>query len=74
MILEFNERQYINVEQIDALRWFAPKDGNNGYGIVVIRGQKITVKIEEFDVIEKAYLWYNGYSLYDKNLKKKGGK
>lgn len=70
MILNFNNKQYINVEAIEAIRWITPNKNDNGFGIIFIGGQKMTVEAEDFNIIEKAYRWQNDYSIYDKNLKK----
>lgn len=74
MVLNFGKKQYIHVEAIEALRFFEGKDGDDGFGVIFVDGQKMSVESCEFDVIEEAYVWQNGYSMYDKNLKKKGGK
>ncbi len=65
MLLEYSERKYINVDEIQLLRM-----NRNGLGTVVIGGVKVTLTSDEFDVIEKAYLQQWKHSLYDKNLVK----
>lgn len=72
MILEFNDKHYINVEDISALRKFTHEvDGKEiGVGIVVVGGEKISVDETEFDVIEQALLWLHKSHMYDAKMKR----
>lgn len=74
MIVEFNEHQYIVVEDISALRWIPPNENDNqfpeGLGIVVVGGIKLMVNRNDFDTLEKAFRWKHSYALRDQNLQK----
>jgi hypothetical protein len=58
MILEFSDNNYIDVDDIRALRKMKASDGSET-GVVFVGGQKMAVSIPDFKVIEKAYKWVN---------------
>lgn len=66
MIININDNQYINVDAIDALRQMDTPAGN---GIAVIGGQKISLTKAEFEILQKAYLWLRGETIYKLNDK-----
>lgn len=68
MIIEFKEHNYIDIDNVTVLRWL----NDSRIGIIIVDGQKISIlSRDDFDVIEKAFLWEKDYSLYDKNMQKK---
>lgn len=74
MIVEFKKHNYIDINNIMALRWIEPRKEDTGWGVVFVGGQKMAIEADEFDIIEKAFIWQHGYSIYDKDLKKRGMK
>ncbi len=66
MILQFSKGNYIDIDSITALRNLPMNDAN----VVIVGGDKIGVTDEDFEVIEKAYVWAFGDSIYDKDLKR----
>lgn len=69
MVLNFEDRGYINIDDIKIMRWFPEQDG----GIVVVNNAKISVAAKEYDLIEKAYIQNTRSYMYDKDMKKKRG-
>lgn len=69
MIVEFADNQYVDVDQIQAIRWI--KQNDIELGVVVLAGDKIVVtEREEFDAIESAFIWARKSSMFDKDMKK----
>lgn len=69
MILEFAEHQYVDVDQIQAVRWI--KHNGMELGVIALSGDKIVVtEREEFDAIEAAFIWTRKSSMFDADMKK----
>ncbi len=66
MLLNYADKQYIDIDSITALRWIE----RNELGVVVLDGAKMGLTKEEFDIIERAYLWKNKHTMYGKDMKK----
>lgn len=72
MRLEFDDRQYINVDEIQVLRWIVPSpEVGEPYGLCVCGGQKIGLDEEQFKVMEQAFKW-NASKLYKPDQMPKG--
>jgi hypothetical protein len=70
MIVEFKKDNFVNVDDITALRWI-DREAQSG-GIVIMGGERIVVDKREFNVIKKAFEWNYRDSIYNKAMKKKG--
>jgi hypothetical protein len=64
MIVEFSDREYVDVTKIVALRWVETKHK----GIVVFSGERIVLNKTEYQLVEDAYRWLHKRSLYGKDL------
>jgi hypothetical protein len=68
MILEFDEKQYVDIDAVVALRWL--KD--MGKGVIAFRGaDKIVVNDpDQFDRIEQAFIWLHKSHIVNDKLEK----
>ena len=67
MILEFTPHNYVNVDNIQALRWFEKAER----GFAVLDGERIALQTkEEFDVVEQAFIALHKSYMYDDKQKK----
>jgi hypothetical protein len=66
MVLRFSKGHYIDMDLVSCVRWLDEFD----QGIAVVDGNKIALHREEFEVLEKAFLWKHGYAIYDENMEK----
>ena len=67
MVLEFAKHEYIDIDDIKALRWMEEQKA----GVVVLTGEKVVVRERDrFDVIERAYIYQNKSYMFDDKLKK----
>ena len=75
MVLEFSEHQYIDMENVQALRWM----DDQGLGIIFLNGDKLGIQNRaHFDIIERAFIYKCKSYMVDDKIKKirwvKGGK
>ena len=66
MILNFEERGYIDVDRIAAMRWF--KDTNRG--AIIFDGERIDVESEPYKIIETSYLRVHNTHMHGEDMKK----
>jgi hypothetical protein len=68
MILEFADREYVDVEAIVCLRWFP----QTNKGVAVFNGERISLSKMDFEKVEDAYRWIHKTSIYgnDKKVKR----
>jgi hypothetical protein len=70
MILEFADKNFVNVDSIQALRWLSVD--HIEFGLMVVGGQKLTIQSrKDYDVLVKAFKWlHEGGALYKHDHKK----
>jgi len=61
MISKFEDKGYVDVTKISAMRWFPEQEK----GFIILQGERIAVLEEQYDKIEQAFLWVNKISIYD---------
>ena len=67
MIVEFSDREYVDIEKIVALRWV----DNSHKGLVIFTGERIVLNASDFKIVEDAFRWINKSHLYGKDRKVK---
>ena len=65
MILKFEDRGYIDMSEVVAMRW----QPSVHRGVIVFNGERIVVNKTEYDKIEQGYLWLHKTHIHEDNKK-----
>ena len=69
MILEFAEKQYVDIDNVVGLRWI--KADEQEYGVIILQTNKIGITEKaEFDIIEQAFIWKHKTNMYNDKMKR----
>jgi len=71
MVLEFAESQYIDMDNVQGLRWMPEANQNAGAGVIILNGDKMVINQKElFDVVESAFIYLHKSHMIDDKMKK----
>ena len=71
MILEFADSQYIDMDNVQGLRWMPEANNNIGAGVIILNGDKMVINQKElFEVVEAAFIYLHKSHMIDDKMKK----